>query len=202
MGLEFDTTTMSVKTKEVTTNYQKPLPMSEKQPDINTTKTFLSQEKLNEIYKDRFIRDEKLNYITDNQNNLLWQDSEEHYMMDKSETDKLKSWDEAKAYCEQLTIGEYNSWRLPTYQELFNIRAHANNLFRYLNEGVHWTSKTSESDGTMADTVRVLKKRQPFWRNSDPQAKTQKSFFYCVAQKAGTKKEDNFETVTIDKPKK
>lgn len=31
------------------------------------------------------------------------------------------SWDEAKRYCEDLTLNDYRDWRLPTLPELFGI---------------------------------------------------------------------------------
>ncbi len=50
--------------------------------------------------------------ITDNVTGLMWQQVPDSINM---------SWEEAKEYCENLELGGYDDWRLPTVKELFAI---------------------------------------------------------------------------------
>lgn len=54
------------------------------------------------------------NIVTDNATNLQWQD-------DKAAKTTQRNWEGAKTYCENLTIGGYIDWRLPSIQELLSI---------------------------------------------------------------------------------
>ena len=47
--------------------------------------------------------------IFDTRTNLLWQ---------QVSPDDTYTWEEAKEYCESLTLAGYNDWRLPTIEEL------------------------------------------------------------------------------------
>ena len=46
--------------------------------------------------------------------NLEWQDNSE------AKTTKL-NWQDAKAYCQELSLSDYDDWRLPTIKELQSI---------------------------------------------------------------------------------
>lgn len=67
-----------------------------------------------------YLKGEALSYtdngdgtITDNVTGLTWsQNQSEHGML----------WEEAKEYCEDLTFGGYDDWRLPSLKELWSIR--------------------------------------------------------------------------------
>ncbi len=50
--------------------------------------------------------------ILDNNTGLMWQ---------KTPSTEGLSWEEAKDYCENLTLGGYNDWRMPSCKELFSI---------------------------------------------------------------------------------
>ncbi len=50
--------------------------------------------------------------ITDNSTNLMWQEIP---------IDTKMSWAEAMEYCENLELGGYDDWRLPTAKELFSL---------------------------------------------------------------------------------
>ncbi len=52
--------------------------------------------------------------VTDNATGLQWQDDDEIKTISKT-------WEEAKAYCQDLTLGGHTDWRLPTHQELKSI---------------------------------------------------------------------------------
>jgi hypothetical protein len=50
--------------------------------------------------------------VTDNNSNLMWQ---------VIPCDDKMTWDEAVEYCENLELGGYDDWRMPTVKELFSI---------------------------------------------------------------------------------
>lgn len=52
--------------------------------------------------------------VTDKQTGLIWQR--------RPDIATQRSWDEAKSYCEKLTDGDYDDWRLPSRIELISIR--------------------------------------------------------------------------------
>lgn len=90
--------------------------------------------------------------VTDNVTKLQWQDNS-----DANET--TKSWEEAIAYCEGLTLGGFEDWRMPNINELLSIadknKAAApaiSDVFEYvaytpnnltLYTVVYWSSTTS-----------------------------------------------------------
>ncbi|WP_372746937.1 DUF1566 domain-containing protein [Lutibacter sp.] len=51
--------------------------------------------------------------ITDNVTGLMW---------GQNQSEKGMTWEEAKKYCEELTLAGYNDWRLPSLKELWSIR--------------------------------------------------------------------------------
>ncbi len=61
-----------------------------------------------------FSKDDTAQIVTDNITKLQWQD-------DDTVSSSEKSWGDALAYCEELTLGEYNDWRLPNIKELTSI---------------------------------------------------------------------------------
>jgi len=58
-----------------------------------------------------FTRDDSTKIVTDNETSLQWQDNES----------VSKSWQDAINYCEALTLGSYDDWRLPNINELSSI---------------------------------------------------------------------------------
>ena len=52
--------------------------------------------------------------VTDKDTGLQWQDD----YSDNNDSVKKLAWEEAIDYCETLTLGEYNNWRLPNIREL------------------------------------------------------------------------------------
>ena len=70
----------------------------------------------------------------DNRNNLNWQDN---YF------EKKLSWEKAQNYCQNLSLGVFSYWRLPTIQELLSLKKLKNKLEHYL-PSVHWASNISK----------------------------------------------------------
>jgi len=96
------------------------------------------------LYAD-FSRDSSKEIVTDNTTNLQWQD-------DSSATSTKKNWKEAIEYCENLTLGNYNDWRLPNFNELYYLADRSKNnpaidsIFNYVASNYYWSSTTLLSD--------------------------------------------------------
>ena len=61
-----------------------------------------------------YTRDDAKEVVIDNTTGLMWQDDAEAKTVSKNRQD-------AKAYCQALTLGGYTDWRLPTIRELKSI---------------------------------------------------------------------------------
>jgi hypothetical protein len=61
-----------------------------------------------------FLRDDSKNIVLDSSNGLIWQDDTE------VKTTKM-TWAVALTYCEGLSAGGYDDWRLPNQNELRSI---------------------------------------------------------------------------------
>ena len=81
------------------------------------------------------------NIVTDTTTGLQWQDNTEAKTV-------TKTWIEAINYCENLTLGGYNDWRLPNINELKSIvdRSKSNpaivDTFINVVSSVYWSSTT------------------------------------------------------------
>jgi len=99
-----------------------------------------------------FSRDNTTQIVTDTKTGLQWQDNEDAKTVEKT-------WIEAIKYCENLTLGGYDDWRLPNFNELYfladkNKRSPAiSPVFQNANYDVYWTSSTvigSKYDSTVS----------------------------------------------------
>jgi len=85
-----------------------------------------------------FIRNDTTQIVTDSKTTLQWQDN----------ADVQKTWTGAIAYCESLTIGSYDDWRLPNINELASIvdrsKDHpaTDNTFQHVVFSNYWSSST------------------------------------------------------------
>lgn len=86
-----------------------------------------------------FVRDDSTGIVTDTTTGLNWQDNET----------VSKSWIQAIDYCEALTLGGYDDWRLPNQNELRSIvdRSKKNpaidNSFKTIDiSNSYWSSTT------------------------------------------------------------
>jgi len=100
--------------------------------------------------EDRFDTNSQDVVIEDSRYNLMWQDS-----YSDNSVKKLK-WQDAIDYCESLTLGGYNDWRLPNFNELYNLanRNYYNpsidKVFKYTEPHFYWTSTTYAEDKKIA----------------------------------------------------
>ena len=81
--------------------------------------------------------------VTDNRTGLMWQ---------KSEPSDWRTWQEALAYCENLTLAGYSDWRLPNINELQSIVDYSkaipaidNAKFPDTRSAYYWSSTTNDS---------------------------------------------------------
>ena len=91
--------------------------------------------------------------VTDTTTGLQWQDN-----TDSKNT--TKTWSEAISYCENLTLGSHNDWRLPNINELKSIvdRSKFNPVivdgFTNVRSDGYWSSTTHENYSSDAWLVR------------------------------------------------
>ena len=78
------------------------------------------------------------NIVTDNSTGLQWQD----------DANVTKTWTEAIDYCESLTLGTHNDWRLPNFNELYYVADRSkynpaiNSAFKNVVSDFYWSSST------------------------------------------------------------
>jgi len=91
-----------------------------------------------------YSRDDTKEVVVDNATGLMWQDNADV----KSVT---KNWADAVAYCEDLTLGGYSDWRLPSVEELMSITDKGrynpaiDPAFKNVVSDGYWSSSTSVS---------------------------------------------------------
>lgn len=95
------------------------------------------------------------NIVTDNRTTLQWQDNTES-------NSTVKSWEEAIAYCEVLTLDGNSDWRLPNVNELKSIvdrtkkEPAIDTTFEYVSSAYYWSSTTNLGYKTQAVQVSFL----------------------------------------------
>jgi hypothetical protein len=116
-----------------------------------------SEDKIFDIYlKDSFgNRSDEMNIsITkgiweDKDTSLMWQDDNATYEMSKN-------FEDATSYCDELIIGQYEDWRVPSLDELFTIvdinktNPALKNGLLYLSAQSYWSSDIYENNQTLA----------------------------------------------------
>lgn len=97
---------------------------------------------------DKFTRDNKKEIVIDNFTKLQWQD-------DVTAKTTEVDWDTATSTCQNLTLGGYSDWRLPTNEELKSILKNRRISSEFVNfaSSFYWSSTTSASDPSNAWNV-------------------------------------------------
>jgi hypothetical protein len=97
------------------------------------------------------IRDNKTETVYDPTTKLMWQDNSEVKSNDRK-------WQDAIAYCDNLTFGGYSDWRLPDIKELlsitdiaqYNLDVTIKNGFQNVNTHIYWSSSTNTKNSYYA----------------------------------------------------
>ena len=96
-----------------------------------------------------YTRDNTKEIVIDNTTNLQWQDNSDAKTVQKT-------WSEAKDYCENLTLGGYDDWRLPSDRELLTIVDYGrydpaiDPVFQNVTSSWYWSSTNVASDSSYA----------------------------------------------------
>jgi len=97
----------------------------------------------------KFIRDDNKEVVLDTQTNLIWQDNETI----------SKNWSDAISYCEDLSLGGYDDWHLPNFNELYyfanrdKYNPAINSGFKNISSNRYWTSTTFANNSSYAWVV-------------------------------------------------
>ena len=120
-----------------------------------------------------YTRDDTKEIVTDNITGLMWQD-------DADASSVTKNWSDAKTYCENLTLGGYTDWRLPSIDELEGIVdfEHYNPAidptFQHVTSYFYWSSTTY---AVRTDYAWIVNFGSGY---SDGGGKTRTSYVRCV----------------------
>ncbi len=126
-----------------------------------------SDQQDNEVYKligtnnvidIRFKRDHINDIVTDYKIDLQWQDTQYTW---------LDSWYGAVRHCTNLTLGGYDDWRLPDYNELIQILdldgpPYIYDIFEHLGQVGHWTTQR-EGVSLNTEVARVVNFQLATW---------------------------------------
>ena len=89
--------------------------------------------------------------VTDNVTGLMWQQEDD---------DTTRTWDDAISYCNDLTLGGYSDWRLPSKKELISIVDYGTYMpsidttyFPGTNASYYWSCTASASNSSDAWSV-------------------------------------------------
>ena len=132
------------------------------------------QETLYETMKHRFIRDNTKEVVVDITTNLMWQDNSATQAVTKqwlTTTNYNDCHDNgnncyntagntAATYCENLSLGGYDDWRMPSKEELAGIvkstasNPAISNIFQHTASNFYWSSTTDAFTASVARDVR------------------------------------------------
>ena len=96
-----------------------------------------------------YTRDDTKKVVIDHATHLMWQD-------DSDAQTVQKNWQEAKEYCEALSLGGFTDWRLPTVEELLSITdmgrfdPSIDPVFQNVVNGRYWSMTTVAGDTSRA----------------------------------------------------
>lgn len=115
------------------------------------TKKIATKQREERMAKEKKILEEKFpriskNIIYDKKTGLHWQDN-------SSSKKVLKKWNDAKQYCQNLSLDGKNDWRLPNYEELLSIVDYGQYnpsvipVFENISESSYWSSSDYKTTG-------------------------------------------------------
>jgi len=111
--------------------------------------------------------------VIDKKGKLIWQDT-------PSVIEVKKNWEEAKAYCQALSLEHSEDWRLPSYDELISIVDYTKHTlaimpaFEHIVSEYYWSSNADKENSKNVKNV--------YFGNGCPDGKSKKNkyFIRCV----------------------
>lgn len=109
------------------------------------------------LLNSKMIRDDSKDTVFDTRTKFMWQDN-----FAVKDTAKVRTFQEAIEYCEDLNMSTYTDWRLPNINELESITDYStyepsiSNVFKYTANSEYWSSTTDVSlnnDKTLAWSI-------------------------------------------------
>ena len=100
----------------------------------------------------RYERDTGKEVVIDSKTNLIWQDNERV-------SENNQDWWNALEYCNDLTLGNYDDWRLPNIRELLSITDKSkfdpamHSAFKWFRSSYYWSATTRASNSSNAWNV-------------------------------------------------
>ncbi|MBT5934343.1 DUF1566 domain-containing protein [Sulfurimonas sp.] len=101
---------------------------------------------------DTFTRNDAKELVVNNVTGLMWQDN-------SAVKSVKKNWQDAKGYCENLTLAGYSDWHLPSIKELetladtTKVNPAIKDGFKNVTSSGYWSSSSSVSDSKNAWNV-------------------------------------------------
>lgn len=151
---------LSISSKEVKFSVEKPLIYNKQKPNLIIQKGIKNYSTNRDLYlKDNmaFYYHDKVNQTTIIRH-LMWQDEpytlEEENAYDsyltnkwfrKKEYGKALKWDNAKRYAQDLRLGGYDDWRLPTIGELYILFLNQKYIGNSIPNGLFWSSEKEKN---------------------------------------------------------
>ena len=105
--------------------------------------------------------------VTDNTTKLQWQDD----YSDNGGSVKSALWEDAIDYCEALTLGGYDDWRLPNFNELYSIVDYTKHnpaidtTFQAVVSDTYWSSTSIVSNEDGAWGISFYGGHDSYWNN-------------------------------------
>ena len=150
MGCSKDKEESKLKEVETVVKKTEMIKLVEDTPKVQVRKVEPTKKSVVKNTKIAAKKKETVLYVDDS-TKLVWQDD--------SIKDKLKSWNDASAYCKSLKLGEFNDWRLPDFDELLNIVEYKNynpaikSGFKKVVPTLYWSMSQNISDSSKAWSI-------------------------------------------------
>ena len=128
--------------------------------------------------------------VVDEETNLMWQD-------DRAAAQVQRTWRGAQEYCQNLTLGGYSDWFLPTHEQLLTITDKSRyapaikSEFQNVTSGSYWSSSPDVSDSENAWYVRFKYGDSSRYRKTDE--------YYVRCARAGQSDTLSFENFPFDR---
>jgi hypothetical protein len=107
---------------------------------------------LEKIEKKSFVSQDKKGFWRDEKSGLMWQDDRQKTSVINWSGAMALQYESAEKYCQELNLGSFSDWRLPTLKELFGIVDYTryepavNENIKNVAAGFYWSSSLVVAD--------------------------------------------------------